>query len=423
MSVSSPAQPPSLRPGAVVYGPGAAPDALLASFATTLRDRGFRVGGVVQRNVCARDDGCAERMELVDVASGRVINISQNLGSGSAACRVDPAGLAEASVVLRQAMAAGVDLLLVNKFSGQEKLGGGLAQEMLLAMAEGIPVLTAVGGRHLTEWHAFTGGLCDLLPPENDALWRWWGPHRLYRDLALGVADAEVHRVVCGGTWILVESAGGAGLARLPTPIEPPAAGHLAGYARRGLKALADLTVSWDPFDMTVAIAAINAAGNRVEPARGTTFGEPANGLDCFTDGDGRLVVVGAFPDLDRRLPGAEVIEATPGPDEYPAEAAGWLLPGCEAAVITASTLPNRSLPGLLEKARGARVALVGPGTPLSPRLFDHGIEVLAGFVVEDVQGLARAVADGSPPEAFRPFGRRVALRRDSGDDSPPRAG
>ena len=54
---------------------------------------------------------------------------------------------------------------------------------------------------------------------------------------------------------------------------------------------------------------------------------------------------------------------------------------------------------------------LVGPTTPLSPILFDHGIHVLAGAVVTDLEPVLAAVSQGA---SFRqiPGVKRVLLRR-----------
>ena len=43
-------------------------------------------------------------------------------------------------------------------------------------------------------------------------------------------------------------------------------------------------------------------------------------------------------------------------------------------------------------------MALIGPSTPLTPRLHSYGIEVLGGLIVENVRGLARP----SKPEPCR---------------------
>src|SRR5690242_3351601 len=105
---------PALKPGAIIHGRKGMTDALLADFAQELARRGFRVGGVVQRNL-GGGDNCACTMEMVDLASGESIPISQNLGAGSTSCRVDPAGLAEAASRLRSALDAKPDLVIVNK--------------------------------------------------------------------------------------------------------------------------------------------------------------------------------------------------------------------------------------------------------------------------------------------------------------------
>jgi uncharacterized protein (DUF4213/DUF364 family) len=57
-------------------------------------------------------------------------------------------------------------------------------------------------------------------------------------------------------------------------------------------------------------------------------------------------------------------------------------------------------------------VALAGPGTPLTPRLFSYGVEILAGFIVDDPAGMAQCIAEGATPRGFRQFGRQVTLRR-----------
>lgn len=418
--------PPALPPAVVVHGPGSGVDALISRFAATLAARGFRVGGVVQRIGGGAEAGgteaggtvCADEMELVELASGRAIPISQRLGRGSSSCRVDPAGVAEASALVRAARAGGLDLLVLNKFGGLESQGGGLASELGEAVAEGVPVLTSVNGKYLPDWLAFAGAMARMLPPEDGALWRWWGGCRLYRDLLNGVEDDEVRRIECSPPWVLVRSSRGCGVARMPEGAAVPAY-RLRALGRHGLAALARRIEAWDPFDATLGFAAVNAHYNRPD-----LDAEPGNGLDAVVVGSagrnpGRLVVIGAFPDLLARLPRAEVIDASPGEGRFPPEAADWLLPGAAQVVLTGSTLPNRTLPRLLDLAGPAGVAMVGPSTTLSDRLFSYGIGILAGFVADDPDGLADAVAAGARPRQWTRFGRQV-VRRPGGAESSP---
>lgn len=158
---------------AIVHSGTAEVDLLLAGFVTSLKERGWRVRGLVQSNSeCI--EACARSMVLWDVDDGERFPISQNLGAGSVSCCVDAGGVAAACVVLRRALAEGADLVVVNRFGGLEASGGGFAAEMLALMAEGIPLLTIVADKHLEAWQHFSGGTAHLLSPRAEALEAWF---------------------------------------------------------------------------------------------------------------------------------------------------------------------------------------------------------------------------------------------------------
>ncbi|EME69102.1 hypothetical protein H261_14895 [Paramagnetospirillum caucaseum] len=405
----SPAPQPSQPAiGAVIYPPGKPPEKLLAEFAAQLAARGFRLGGLLQDTL--RDaTGRKTDMTVTEIDTGRKLSIGQSLGKESKACILDSQALAEASGAVRRAIETRADLLFINKFSKSEMEGEGLAGDMLAAVAEGVPVLTAVPGVLIEEWTAFTGGQTELIAPSLAALWRWWGPGRLYADLANGVEDAAVKRVVVGLNWTMVETEAGIGLAQTPERGTPGcnATSHAGKRTHSGLKALAALVHSADPFDQALGAAACNAHYNRLDLRL-----DGGNGLESFGAKGGGTVVIGAFPGIHDRLPGAKVIDRKPAAGQYPEQAAEWLLPAAEAAIITASTLANRSLPGLLRLARFARVALVGPGAPLTARLFTYGIEVSSGLIAEDPDGLARVVAEGGGAKDLKRHCRQATLRK-----------
>ena len=83
-------------------------------------------------------------MQLVDLISGKAIGISQTLGSGAAACKLDASGLAEAAQAVTRAVQSEVELVIINKFSKQEAGGHGLRGEFAEAIMAGRPLLTAV---------------------------------------------------------------------------------------------------------------------------------------------------------------------------------------------------------------------------------------------------------------------------------------
>ncbi len=161
------------RVAAIVYRSKDDVDTLLADFAQGLVRAGERVGGIVQHNV-KDGGGCQVGMEAIDLMSGRAISICQPLGSGAMACKLDAAGLAEAAVAVARAIEAGVDLIVINKFSKQEAAGEGLRDELADAIAAGIPVLTAVPEKCLDAWSAFSGDIGTRLPCERQAMEAWW---------------------------------------------------------------------------------------------------------------------------------------------------------------------------------------------------------------------------------------------------------
>jgi len=158
---------------AIVYRPTDNVEAVLIAAARTLAARGVTLGGVLQHDIASVvDDPCA--MELEDLASGERFALSQELGSGSEACRLDPGSLAHAAMAVRRAVDTGVQLIMINKFGAQEMSGAGLRTEMGVAVMAGIPLLTAVGERFLDDWNEFTGGASALLTPDVDSVLEWW---------------------------------------------------------------------------------------------------------------------------------------------------------------------------------------------------------------------------------------------------------
>lgn len=173
------------RLAAVVYRPQDDVDTLLAGFAEDLLRAGEHLGGLVQRNV--RDArGKLVGMQLLDLMTAREIGISQKLGQGSAACKLDSSGLAEATRSISNAIAGEVSLLIVNKFSKQEAAGGGLRDELADAVLAGLPVLIGVPEKCLEAWKLFTGDRGTTLFCARRVVDGWW--EELARREAIGRA-------------------------------------------------------------------------------------------------------------------------------------------------------------------------------------------------------------------------------------------
>ena len=142
-------------------------DALQAAWVQSLQQAGWRVGGLLQH--CTTWPSGGKRMQLLDVRSAQVFDISQDLGAQSKGCCLDPAGVVEASSVLRQALADGVDIVVTNRFGGLEAQGSGFVAEIAALAEAGIPVLTIVAPAHLSAWRALTGDFGQELPMPQSA--------------------------------------------------------------------------------------------------------------------------------------------------------------------------------------------------------------------------------------------------------------
>jgi uncharacterized protein (DUF4213/DUF364 family) len=176
------------------------------------------------------------------------------------------------------------------------------------------------------------------------------------------------------------------------------------------LHKLAEFVKSWNPYEATLGLAAVNAALNSPEQFMSMS-GHPASdqaqisAFEYYADmlRDKKVAVVGRFPDLQllNEVCRLSVLERVPGPDDLPDAACEYILPDQDYVFITASALINKTLPRLLEISRNAHVFLVGPSTPFFPGLFKYGIDTLAGTVVMEPESVQRAVQEGAARTVF----------------------
>ncbi len=115
---------------------------------------------------------------------------------------------------------------------------------------------------------------------------------------------------------------------------------------------------------------------------------------------DKRVVLIGHFPFVDRLCPRVGeliVLEMDPRPGDLPSSVSKDVLPSADVVAITAMSLLNHTLENLLELCTPrALVIMLGPTTPLSPVMFDHGIHLLCGSVVEAIDPVLRVIRHGA---------------------------
>jgi len=145
---------------------------LLRRFAARL-ERDVRLAGVIEDPAPAAEGPCVGG-DLRSLGDGRRFALMQDLGPGAVACRLDAGGVVSAAQAVQQGIAAGCDLVILNKFGKIEAARSGLAPAFAGAIEAGLPILTSVSPKFAQAWDRFAAPLYVILPPDADALDAWW---------------------------------------------------------------------------------------------------------------------------------------------------------------------------------------------------------------------------------------------------------
>ena len=130
-----------------------------------------RLAGLIAESHGLADRACNAGF-LRNIATAERFSIFQDLGPGSTVCHLDGAGALSAAGAVRRDIAAGCELVLLNKFGKLEAAGEGLAGAFKAALDARIPLLTSVSPALEDAWKRFTGRPFVILhadPIEIDA--------------------------------------------------------------------------------------------------------------------------------------------------------------------------------------------------------------------------------------------------------------
>jgi len=96
-----------------------------------------------------------------------------------------------------------------------------------------------------------------------------------------------------------------------------------------------------------------------------------------------------------------------------PDSAAGERLPQCQIVVLSATTLLNHTIDGLLDSCKSARqIAILGPSTPFLPEPFKkRGVTILSGVQVVDAPRVLRVVSEAGGTRSFGKAIRKLTVQ------------
>ena len=226
------------------------------------------------------------------------------------------------------------------------------------------------------------------------------GMMNLLADLLRGVhSDAQVRSVLVGSHWVVVCSRF-CGMASALHGDHTHGTPEVRDAGTLHLKPAADLLElvhSGSMLEASLGVATLNALLD-VDESRAVEL----NAADVLVERgkDKKVVLVGHFPFISRLQAAAGQLwglEQDPAEGEYPAEAATELIPHADLVAITGTALINGTLDSLLRLCQPASTVMVlGPSTPLSTVLFDHGVDIISGTRVVDEAAVMRTVAQGA---------------------------
>jgi uncharacterized protein (DUF4213/DUF364 family) len=211
--------------------------------------------------------------------------------------------------------------------------------------------------------------------------------------------DAPVRSVLVGLHWVVVCSrfCGMASTLQSEHSHGTPDVRAAGDLLLNSARELAEFIHSESAVEASIGMAAINSL-LEVDESQAVEV----NAADVLAErGRGKNVaLVGHFPfisQLRKSVGQLWVLEKHPGEGEYPAEAALELLPRADVVAITGTAIINRTMEDLLGLCPPeATVMVLGPSTPLSPILFDYGVDILSGTRVVDEVAVLRTVGQGA---------------------------
>jgi hypothetical protein len=249
---------------------------------------------------------------------------------------------------------------------------------------------------------------------------------KIIDDLLTTLPDGSIQEICVGAFWtavvVKIEGQLRCGLASTLCCDDDhhhgggPAVRDAGRLTRQNALELAELAHSYRPLETAIGMATINA----LLPMQEELW------FDCNAEeviaqhGAGKQVVlVGHFPFIPRlqeRVGGLLVLEKRPRGGDLPANAAYKVIPKADVVALTGTTLLNHTFEQLMALCRPrTQVLVLGPSTPLSPVMFDYGVHLLSGSVIENIEAVLQAVSQGANFRQIHRQGvRLVTMRKDT---------
>lgn len=210
-------------------------------------------------------------------------------------------------------------------------------------------------------------------------------------------SDEPIVSASLGARWGIAHTGTHTGIA-MNTPGNSIAPMFPRGISGLSLREAAEGIKSWNMTEATLALAAVNAYYNTYERVDALGVNTSAHYTDSIDFSGKTVCFIGHMRGAEKvreRAKRVYIIERETKDGDYPDSACDFILPSCDIAVITGSSIINKTLPHLLELCENAYTVLAGPSVPLCVELLDYGIDMLSGLAVTDGEKMSAHAAEG----------------------------
>jgi len=166
-----------------------------------------------------------------------------------------------------------------------------------------------------------------------------------------------------------------------------------------GKEALEIAQMAYSPgfLEAAIGMAAINSL---LEVNEGPSLTLNAGDLLAEKGKNKKIALIGHFPfvpELRRVAKELWVIEQHPQEEDFVEDKAESLIPQADVVGITGTAFTNHTIEHLLGLCRpDAYIIILGPTAPLSPVLFNYGVDAISGTKVVDSEAVLRCVSQGA---------------------------
>ena len=193
-------------------------------------------------------------------------------------------------------------------------------------------------------------------------------------------------------------------------PVQEP-----GSLLERGVAELVQLAYSASPLEAAIGMATINSL---LEVDEGRCLVLNAADLIAEKGKNKRVALIGHFPFVPKLRQAAKevwVIERDPREGDVGEEQAEHLVPQADVVGITGTAFINHTIEHLLALCcRDAYVVVLGATAPLSPVLFDYGVDAISGTKVIQPEVVLRYVDQGATFRQLKGT-RRLTMEKGNG--------